>query len=108
MSMLGEKITLSRQKAGMNKSQLARAIGVTPTAVTDWENGIIKMVSAKNLLKLSKFFKTDPDWFLEPMKPPEPLRKLNQHEMLDLLSPEDLKVLERVMQAMLNTDQYRK
>ena len=108
MLVLGEKITLARKKAGLNKAQLARAIGVKPPTVTNWENGVVKMVSARNLFKLGKLFNVEPEWFLSNKKSTEPPKQLSHHEMLALLTKEDLDALVRVMQAMLDADQYRK
>ncbi|MBP4001526.1 helix-turn-helix transcriptional regulator [Pseudomonas koreensis] len=39
MSNIGKRITKAREKAGLNQSELARALGVKPQSVQAWESG---------------------------------------------------------------------
>lgn len=54
--MLKDKIKKLRLEAGLNKAELARAVGVTDVSVHYWENGTIKQVGSNRLLKLAKVF----------------------------------------------------
>lgn len=39
MKHIGERIKKARERSGMNQSELARALGLTPQAVQKWESG---------------------------------------------------------------------
>lgn len=39
MSLIGKRIAMAREAAGMNQSELARALNVKPQAVQKWESG---------------------------------------------------------------------
>ena len=49
------RIELLRRKQGMNKTQLADALGVSGSAVSQWESGS-KPPSAENCAKMAKLF----------------------------------------------------
>jgi transcriptional regulator with XRE-family HTH domain len=53
----GARIRAARRRAGLNRSELARKIGVTPAAVSGWELGAPGPL-LKNLKKISKATKT--------------------------------------------------
>lgn len=54
--MLKTKIRTLRLDAGMNKAELARAVGVTDVSVHYWENGTIKNIGHQSLMKLAQTF----------------------------------------------------
>lgn len=54
--MLKTKIRELRLNAGMNKAELARAVGVSDVSVHYWENGAIKQIGSDHLLSLAKVF----------------------------------------------------
>lgn len=52
---MGERITLLREKKGITKSELARGVGVTTTAVWNWEkNGLTPKMPV--LIKIADYF----------------------------------------------------
>ena len=55
---LGDRITELRKAAGMNQSDLAKAMDVTRQAVSKWENGQ-SSPDAANLIRLAELLDTD-------------------------------------------------
>jgi SOS-response transcriptional repressor LexA len=53
-----------RLDAKQSKSELARHVGVSPAAVTEWENGVIKTLKGENLARLCKLYHVNADWLL--------------------------------------------
>lgn len=54
--MLKTKIRTLRLDAGMNKAELARAVGVSNVNILYWETGAIKQIGHKRLMKLAEVF----------------------------------------------------
>lgn len=54
--MLHLKIKQLREKSGMTKAQLSRAVGVTDVTVGYWESSAIKEIGSDKLLKLAGAF----------------------------------------------------
>ncbi len=50
--MSGRRITRARKRMGLNKAELARLVGVSRQAVTDWERGTD--IKLSNLRKLAR------------------------------------------------------
>ena len=59
---IGTRITKARSDAGLSKSQLARAVGVTPSSVTQWESGETKTIEGGNLAKIAVACGVDAVW----------------------------------------------
>jgi len=59
----GGRLTLARQLAGMRKSDLAHAIGKSPTSISAWESGSKRPTSA-TVAELSLGLGVDPGFFL--------------------------------------------
>lgn len=57
-----QRIKEAREMAGMKPSALAREVGVSPSAVTQWETGQTKKLDGDNLLKVSKALHVRPEW----------------------------------------------
>jgi SOS-response transcriptional repressor LexA len=53
---------VARLKAGVTKTALAKAVGVSPSAVTQWENGQTKSLDGVNLIAAARLLKVLPDW----------------------------------------------
>lgn len=53
---LKDKIKELREKSGMNKADLARAVGISDVTVGYWENGKIKTMTSDNLISLAGAF----------------------------------------------------
>lgn len=66
---LQERIKQARNEAGLSQESLAKLIGVTRSAVAQWEGsqgGKYATIPRKNLiLKLSQATNKDPEWFFE-------------------------------------------
>lgn len=60
---IGENIMRRLDSKGMNRSELAKAVGVTPTAICDIVKGY-KMPSVPMLVKISKELDVSVDWIL--------------------------------------------
>lgn len=59
---LAKRIKQALKDAGISKSDLARAVGVSPSAVTQWENGDTKVLDGDNLLKAARALSVSPEW----------------------------------------------
>lgn len=90
MLTLGERIKSARLKAGVTKSALAKAAGVSPSAVTQWENGDTKVLKSASLLAAASVLKVNYDWLATGKGEP----RGDAAEALRL-SPEELDLLER-------------
>lgn len=65
MSTLTERLRIAFADSGKNQADLARAVGVTEGAVTQWLGGGIKTLRAGNALKLSRALNVSPEWLTE-------------------------------------------
>jgi phage repressor protein C with HTH and peptisase S24 domain len=59
---LGERIKSAREEAGLSKSDLARSVGVSASAVTQWENGETRTLEGENLVRAAVALLVDPVW----------------------------------------------
>lgn len=62
MMTLGERIKWARLKAVVTKSALAAAADVSPSAVTQWENGDTKTLKSASVLAVAKALNVDYEW----------------------------------------------
>lgn len=51
-----ENLTILMKQKNINRTELAREIGIAPSTVNSWYNRSYENISLKTLLKLSKFF----------------------------------------------------
>lgn len=58
---LGSRIGAARRRAGINKSELARRIGVNPSSAIEWEKGR-KNPSTDHLIKIAVVTQTSFEW----------------------------------------------
>lgn len=58
----GERLTMARQLAGLKKSHLAKAIGMSPASVTAWESGA-KQPNRGTVAKLALALRVQPQFF---------------------------------------------
>ncbi len=58
---MNARITEAREAAGLSKTELAKAVGVSQPTVTDWENGSMKP-RGENLLRISRVLNVSPEW----------------------------------------------
>ncbi len=59
-----QRITKAREEAGMTKAQLARAVGVQPASVTQWENGSTKNLDAANCIRICEILGIQSKWLV--------------------------------------------
>lgn len=76
MTRLGDRIRRAREKKGMTKRALAAAVGISPTAIGQWESGQIENPSATHLSKAAEALDV----------PLETLTGLISHQIRDNLS----------------------
>lgn len=69
MNSIGDRIKELRLKQRMTQKELAKAVGVTSTAVSQWERSENEP-KGKNLAKLSSKLKTTIDWLSIALPPP--------------------------------------
>lgn len=76
--MIGDRIREARDKNGYTQSALAKALGISRSAVNAWEMGV-SAPSAQYLVELSKLFNVSADFLLD----------LNRKETIDITPLED-------------------
>lgn len=59
---LAERVRAARKAAGLNKSDLAREVGLSPSAVTQWENGATQTLEGVNLVRAAAAMRVSPVW----------------------------------------------
>jgi transcriptional regulator with XRE-family HTH domain len=62
MDTVGGRIQTARVAAGLTQDQLAQRIGVTKSAISQWESGRISALNAENLVKLSDALEVSARW----------------------------------------------
>lgn len=82
---LGERISELRRKRSMTQPMLAKAMNVSQSTVTSWENNR-RAVSTEDIAKLSDLFHVSTDYLLGKADQPDPLDKLiaNTQKHMDL------------------------
>jgi transcriptional regulator with XRE-family HTH domain len=65
MSSIGERLlALRRERAGLEAGQVARAIGITPSALSQWERGSVRNMRPDNLLSAARYFDVSLPWLI--------------------------------------------
>lgn len=65
MATVGGRIAYARAARGLTQDQLAGKVGVTKSAISQWEGGRIESMKAHHLLKLAKVLEVSPKWLWE-------------------------------------------
>ncbi len=60
----GERLRVARERRGLNQQEVADALGLPRTAVTNMETGN-RQISTLELSKLAKLYRRSPAWFFE-------------------------------------------
>lgn len=86
--MIGDRIREARDKNGYTQSALAKALGISRSAVNAWEMGV-SVPSAQYLVELSKLFNVSADFLLD----------LNRTETIDItpLDEEEKQIIHSLM-----------
>jgi transcriptional regulator with XRE-family HTH domain len=58
------RLTTARRAKNFTKVALAALIGVTPPAITGWENGQTKKIEGENLMAVCRILEITPDWLM--------------------------------------------
>lgn len=59
---MGDRIRTLRSSRRMSQESLAEILGVTGSAVSQWEGGNTKNIKTETFLKICEFFSCDPFW----------------------------------------------
>lgn len=62
MTTIGERIREARSRAGMTQRTLAELVGVSASAVTQWESGSTKGLKPDNLFSVADALRVSPRW----------------------------------------------
>lgn len=97
--MIGDRLKLAREAAGLTQSAVARKAKVTPSAISQIESGLSKKPSAENLLPIAKALGVHPEWLITG-KGSMRSRSVIQKRIADMMQrnhmvPEDLDMLTR-------------
>ncbi|MDP1594153.1 MAG: XRE family transcriptional regulator [Gallionella sp.] len=59
---LKDRIREAIDSSGIRKSHIAKEIGISPSAITQWINGETKKIDSNNLVRLAGIAKVNPVW----------------------------------------------
>jgi phage repressor protein C with HTH and peptisase S24 domain len=59
-----QRLAQSRAEKNLTKSELARAVGVSPATVTQWESGLTKELKGENLTTVCSVLNVSAEWLL--------------------------------------------
>ena len=62
MSTLADRLKIAIKEAGINKTAIWKACGISSGAVSQWFNGTIQQLEGKNLIAAARVLKVNPDW----------------------------------------------
>lgn len=60
-----DRLAIAMKDSSVKKSEIARATGVSPTAVTYWLNGSTSNLKYDDVIKLSNLLNVSPKWLME-------------------------------------------
>jgi transcriptional regulator with XRE-family HTH domain len=63
-SVLGERVLLSRRRAGLTQQELATAVGVTATTIARLEQGRTQQINSRSLEHMSRALGVSADYLL--------------------------------------------
>ncbi|WP_353173173.1 helix-turn-helix domain-containing protein [Paracandidimonas soli] len=70
MKNFANRLRYAREMRGLTQTELAKASGISQSAIANYENGTRK--TAKNIFKLAKALQLNPLWLAEGVLPMEP------------------------------------
>jgi transcriptional regulator with XRE-family HTH domain len=79
---IGARIRFERQALGLTQEQLARRIGVTREAISQWEMGA-EWLRPEHLLRAAKHLNVTVEWLVfgtQPKHPPKPCNPGDPHQ----------------------------
>lgn len=81
--MIADKIKKLRLSLGLNQTDLAKKLYVTPAAVSQWETGVTRP-DVDRLMQISKVFSVPLDYFSDEEKQYSEAELIKQHIMIEL------------------------
>lgn len=103
---IGERITFARELKGWRKNKLANAVNVSPSAVTQWEQGDTKGLKPENLVAVAHALDVLTDWLAAEVGPMTPTITPDECEVLEeyrALEPEKKPIARSAIRAMRPT-----
>lgn len=61
---IGERLRIRRKFKKMTQKQLAKAVGMAQSTISEIELGLSKSATAENILKIAAVLDTNPQWLL--------------------------------------------
>jgi len=95
MDTQGKRLKHARELRGVTQADLARHLGVSRTATSQWELGAIAGIEAGKLLKIAKFLRVTPDWLVNGEGEMETTKALKGDIDLNLMGQIIMEVLSR-------------
>ena len=96
MDTIGSRVTLLREKRGLNQTQLAKAAGIAQGSLSLIEKNLTKMPAGDTLAALCKVLRTTPDFLIAGAGDPDSIdAAIQEHELVFLWRdlPEDARRL---------------
>ncbi len=62
MHTLSDRVRASRKQAGLSQRDIAKALGISPSAVNQWEHGVTKNMKLHYFFALARLLGQDPQW----------------------------------------------
>lgn len=85
-----ERIKLAREEVGISQGELSRILGVSRSAISNWESnsGLKTSMSAENLIKCASILNVSPIWLIFGKESGENYNNLSKK--IPVLNPEDI------------------
>ena len=62
MKTLTDRIRAAREEAGLSQADVAKALGLSRSAVNQWEQGLSKNIRLSHFFALTRLLRQDPQW----------------------------------------------
>src|SRR4051812_34013846 len=99
MSQIGTVIRIRRDELGISAAELARAVGVSPQAVSNWENQAARSPAKAHLRKIAETLSLKLEQLLGPVQSAQESEEARLLEVFRSLSSADRRVALRLLAA---------